>query len=268
MKIFFAILICLSVFCSAQAQNVKYIPLEDVPGLPGGDQPVSFSSYLAAIYKVGIILAAILAVLMIVIGGIQYMMAAGNPGKLGDAKDTIWQAILGLLLVLGSWLILSTINPDLLKMEIGGATLNPATTAPTAPTTPAPATPVDNNFDYDPGIQAQWSDASPALQDLLNCMSSQVSGNIGRISSISDSRIAQGTCSFTSWTPSCSHAQNSCHYGGQNCSGKSYAVDFGDEQNYQTLKTTALNCQPGAYVLLEGNHTHISIGSANGCNCN
>lgn len=120
MRVFFAILICLSVFCSASAQN--YVPLENVPGLTI-NEPVGLSSYLAAIYKIGIILAAVLAVLMIVIGGIQYMLAGGNPGKLGDAKDTIWQAILGLLLVLGSWLILSTINPDLLNMEIGGTTL-------------------------------------------------------------------------------------------------------------------------------------------------
>ncbi len=150
MKAFFATLICLTVFsgmanavllAEKAAGQERYVPLENIPGLTS-NQPVSFSTYLTAIYKVGIILAAVLAVLMIVIGGIQYMSAAGNVGSVESAKETIWQAILGLLLVLGSYLILSAINPDLLKMEIGGATLNPTRTAPTTPTVPTtPTTP-------------------------------------------------------------------------------------------------------------------------------
>ena len=52
---------------------------------------------------------------MIVIGGIQYVTAYGNPGKLEDAKNRINQALIGLLLAVGAWLILYTINPDLIK---------------------------------------------------------------------------------------------------------------------------------------------------------
>ncbi len=122
MKILFLIFLALFITNVALLANVvlaqsKYIPLENIPGLQSGES-VELSTYLAAIYRAGLILASVLSVLMIVIGGIQYMTAGGNPGRLGDAKDRIWQAILGLLLVLGSYLILNTINPDLVKMEL------------------------------------------------------------------------------------------------------------------------------------------------------
>jgi hypothetical protein len=39
------------------------------------------------------------AVLMIVVGGFQWMTSAGDPGKISAAKDRIFSAILGLLIV-------------------------------------------------------------------------------------------------------------------------------------------------------------------------
>ena len=54
---------------------------------------------------------------MIVIGGVQYTTSYGSSGK-GEAKARILNAVLGLLLVLGAWVILYTINPDLVKLEL------------------------------------------------------------------------------------------------------------------------------------------------------
>lgn len=53
------------------------------------------------------------AFVMIVWGGVQWMSSAGNPGAISDARNRITSALLGLLLVLGSFLILQVINPDL-----------------------------------------------------------------------------------------------------------------------------------------------------------
>lgn len=50
---------------------------------------------------------------MIVFGGFKYLSSAGNPSAIGDAKDQIKSALLGLLLILTSYLILQVINPDL-----------------------------------------------------------------------------------------------------------------------------------------------------------
>ena len=102
----------------AQSANQGYL-LEPLPGTetaPGTS--TSLSGYLQAVFAFGMSLAGIFAVLMIVIGGIQYITAYDNPGRAGSAKNTIWQALIGLLLVVSAWLILYTINPDLTKGEL------------------------------------------------------------------------------------------------------------------------------------------------------
>ncbi len=97
-------------------QSADYTLLESLPGTgtaPGTS--VGLSGYLEAVFAFGISLAGIFAVLMIVIGGIQYITAYGNPGRAESAKNRIWQALIGLLLVVSAWLILYTINPDFKK---------------------------------------------------------------------------------------------------------------------------------------------------------
>ena len=57
--------------------------------------------------------AGLSAFVMLVWGGFQYLTSAGNPTAIGDAKDRIKSALLGLLIILISWLILQVINPEL-----------------------------------------------------------------------------------------------------------------------------------------------------------
>ncbi len=69
-------------------------------------------------------LCAVAAVVMIVVGGIEYATSELSHSKTA-AKDRIYNAIFGLLLALGSYTILYTVNPDLLKtdFDVGGGTL-------------------------------------------------------------------------------------------------------------------------------------------------
>ena len=48
-------------------------------------------------------IAAAVAVLFIIIGGISYTASAGDPGKISKAKDTILYAVIGLVVVLVSF---------------------------------------------------------------------------------------------------------------------------------------------------------------------
>lgn len=91
-----------------------YVPLESVGGVRAGE-PISAGSYLASIYQTGIAIAGVLAVLMIVVGGVQYISSGISPSAKEDAKSRITSALLGLLLALISWIILNTINPTLLN---------------------------------------------------------------------------------------------------------------------------------------------------------
>jgi len=64
-------------------------------------------------YEWGIALGGLAVFIALLIAGIQYLTSIGNPAVMRDAMDRIKSAILGLVLLLSSWLILTTINPKL-----------------------------------------------------------------------------------------------------------------------------------------------------------
>ncbi len=73
---------------------------------------------IAWLYYAIITIAGLAAFFMIVTGGFQYLTSAGNPTSMGDAKDRIFNAVLGLILIFTSYLILQVINPDLLLLKL------------------------------------------------------------------------------------------------------------------------------------------------------
>ncbi|MFH0840624.1 MAG: hypothetical protein V1865_01385 [bacterium] len=70
-------------------------------------------NYIESLYGWGVGVIAILSVLTIAIGGVIWVTAAGNQGRITEAKSWIGSSLLGLTLALSSYLILTTINPDL-----------------------------------------------------------------------------------------------------------------------------------------------------------
>jgi len=73
----------------------------------------SITELVAYFYEWGIALRGLAAFIALVSAGFQYLTSMGDPAKMKDAKDRIVSAILGLILLLSSWLILNTINPKL-----------------------------------------------------------------------------------------------------------------------------------------------------------
>ncbi|HEY9583034.1 MAG TPA: pilin [Candidatus Paceibacterota bacterium] len=74
--------------------------------------------YFTLAYKYALSITVALAVIMIVIGGVQYTISWASPSAKGDAKNRILSAIGGLVLALASYLILQTINPALVRPSI------------------------------------------------------------------------------------------------------------------------------------------------------
>jgi len=97
----------------ASAQNLEI----DWPDLPGIQTPEQINTPLSVffkyLYNLGIIIAGALCFVMAVWGGLRYILSRANPGKMKDAREQVSFAFLGLMLILGSWMILNTINPDL-----------------------------------------------------------------------------------------------------------------------------------------------------------
>lgn len=77
----------------------------------------NLSDIVAWFYYFIIGVSGFAAFIMIVSAGFKYFTSAGNPSAIGDAKDQIKSALLGLLLILTSYIILQTINPDLIILQ-------------------------------------------------------------------------------------------------------------------------------------------------------
>lgn len=89
-----------------------------------GGQPVvrpdqNIGALFTQYFNFAFLLAGVLAFGAIVYGGFQYMISAGNPSGQSDARDRVLQAIIGLLLLVGSGLILRTIDEGLLNIQLG-----------------------------------------------------------------------------------------------------------------------------------------------------
>lgn len=73
-----------------------------------------FPSFLNIIYRIGIGACFALGVVMFTLAGIQYIVSESMGGK-SDARSRINNALIGLAIALVSFILLQTINPDLLK---------------------------------------------------------------------------------------------------------------------------------------------------------
>lgn len=99
-----------------------YKPLAPLPGI---DKPIDFTkecplgNYLNVVINLTIGLIAVIAMVMIVMGGIEYITSELISSK-ANAKERITGAIVGLLIALGSYLILNTLNPNLLNLCLDG----------------------------------------------------------------------------------------------------------------------------------------------------
>ena len=143
---------------STQQEQTDYYPLAPLPGVgekcqqdstgkticvktaTEGSTPSSgFANYLNVMINLFIGLCAVLAMIMIIMGGIQYMTSELISGK-EAGKEQITHAVLGLLLALGAYAILNTINPDLLNISLNNLPTATITVTPildTAQTIPA-----------------------------------------------------------------------------------------------------------------------------------
>jgi len=73
--------------------------------------------YLAGIYKYAIGIIGIVAAIALMIGGIRWLTAGGNPSGVKDAQSWITGAVTGLIIGLASYLILNQINPNLVQFQ-------------------------------------------------------------------------------------------------------------------------------------------------------
>ena len=96
-----------------------FTPLAPIPGLTQGAvaNSTGLAAFLNNLYKYLVGLAATLAVIEIIIGGLQ-ISTQDSVSRRGEGKHRIQQALLGLVLVLSPALVFGIINPSILNLSV------------------------------------------------------------------------------------------------------------------------------------------------------
>ncbi len=118
---------------ASQAADIQFKPQVQIPGYafdPADKTTGNIANLVRAIYKYAIGIVGILAAVVLMIGGVMWIVAGGNATAIGEAKAWIGASLTGLLLALMSYLILATVNPALVDLK----------TTPITPITPLQGT--------------------------------------------------------------------------------------------------------------------------------
>ncbi len=91
-------------------------PIQLSVHLGGTTQVLDIGTYINAAYTYLLGAGAIVAIVMVMIGGVQYMIGS-SVGHADAAKKRIQNAVIGLILVMGAYLILNTVNPYLVQLK-------------------------------------------------------------------------------------------------------------------------------------------------------
>jgi len=76
-----------------------------------------FGEYIATIYRFAVILASIWAIVYMMDAGLLLIIAGGNAEKIQQAKHKIVRGFSGLFIILGSYVLLYTLNPELVTFK-------------------------------------------------------------------------------------------------------------------------------------------------------
>lgn len=94
---------------------ISVTPLTNI-GL-ASSTPADIGGFINELYRYGIGVGAIAAVLVLIFGGFKYMTSQAPGGK-SDGRDAITRAILGLLLLLSPFIVFSVINSDITRFNL------------------------------------------------------------------------------------------------------------------------------------------------------
>lgn len=230
MKILYKKIILLSLLTLAilpitniHAQVGDYVPLAPLPGIETPES-TRLQSYLPAIFNLSIGVAAALAFIMITFGGIVYATSDSITLK-SDGKNYIENALWGLLLVLGAYAILYTINPKILSFNLSIDSISISTSTPTVTSGPGGGASTNGTgcqgrcpYSYinSNGSTVNYKDCnscSPAdsfgldiKTKIINWQEAQINTNMGN--SLKNVQNITGAGSFTvaeTWPPTVNH---------------------------------------------------------------
>jgi len=104
----------MTTFFAAVAHAVTINP--NIPGI-SNVSTAGPAGWIKGFYNFALLAAGILAFGAAVFGGFKYATSAGDASKQSEGRAWIWSALLGILLLAGAYIILQTVNPNLVKLQ-------------------------------------------------------------------------------------------------------------------------------------------------------
>jgi len=110
---------------SVNAAEIKsFTPLTNIPLLeswqPGEEFEGSTKGVFNQLFSLSIRIGAMLAVFMFIWGGLHFITARDNPTSITKGREKMKNAVFGLLMLLSTFVVLNTINPELLNISFLG----------------------------------------------------------------------------------------------------------------------------------------------------
>ncbi|MBM3251034.1 MAG: hypothetical protein FJZ07_02260, partial [Candidatus Nealsonbacteria bacterium] len=113
-----------SFFSLAQELEIEY---PEAGGIKPEAIKTGLPEYVKYIFNYAIIISGLIAFGALVWAGMLYLSSTGDPSKIKEARERILSAVVGLVILLSSYLILVTVNPELVIFNLS---LLPLITAP------------------------------------------------------------------------------------------------------------------------------------------
>jgi amino acid transporter len=147
--------------------------------------------YVKYIFNFAIAIVGLTAFAVLVYAGLRYVTSTGHPEELKKSRKRILAAILGVLILLFSYLILTTINPQLIVFRLPD--LIPAPIPEATTTTP---------------ISEVTPDVYEKIRTLVNSLSAAVAGIESQVNSL-ENLVSQCDCSNAIAACICGEADDS-----------------------------------------------------------
>lgn len=162
-------------------EYIELAPIDDLRPTQdrGGDQTAI--DYIERVYYFVLTISALLAVVMIIVAGVEFTAYGASEKAVSDAKERITYALVGLLLALSSWLILYIVNPNLVGSELFTPDLKSLGDSRNVPEGEVPSLCLDSTLNKNYGV---WGNPCDPNYEAENIITVEAGGTSFRVNKL------------------------------------------------------------------------------------
>jgi len=167
----------------------------NIPTIAGISKDATAAEFIVYFFNLLVVVGSFIAIVMTIMAGIEWMTADGNPSKVDGAKDKIKNTLLGVAVLIGCYILLDTINPQLKTIKIDnlictqGIGVMPKATSSTDKPKQKCITDTTSNIGYDIETTLDWDFPADTLSAVYTYPEKDFGGTPTEIS------CANGGCS-------------------------------------------------------------------------